>query len=63
MRLIETYSFTCAAGKGERSTGRVSEGTAIVYNTRVEDVWCDDVLEVLEKLNAPIAVLQFRDKY
>ena len=23
---------------------------------RVEDVWCDDILEVLEKLNLPITI-------
>jgi len=63
MKKRETYSFTGAAGKGERSTGRVSQGAAIVYNSRMEYVGGDDVLEVLDKLYASISVLQFGNKY
>jgi len=47
-------------GKAYRASKR---GTIVIYNSRIEDVWRYKVLEMLNKLYLPIAVLQFGDKH
>jgi len=55
--------FHLCRQQGEGSTGRVSKGSAIIYNARVEDIGGDDVLEMLYQLYRPIPVLQFGVEY
>jgi hypothetical protein len=55
----ETYGFTSATGKGEKSTRRVIEG-ANIYSSRIKEIWGDDILK---ELYTPIAVLQLGDKH
>jgi hypothetical protein len=59
----EAYRFTGAAGKGERSTGRVSESSPVVNNSRIKYVGGDDILKVLKELYSPIGVFQFGDEH